>query len=266
MAKKTKVVKPAFKMGWLPDLPDARDFMYAAPLQLMKAIPAKVDLRPGCPPVYDQGGLGSCTANALSGAFEFGKMKQKKGAYMPSRLFLYYNERVAIHTENSDSGAFLRDGIKSLNKDGVCKEAEWTYDDNNSPGAKFSQKPPAVCYTHALQNQVVSYQRLVNTNISTLKGCLADGYPFAFGFTVYESFMTAAVAKSGIMPMPDLSKEKVVGGHAILAVGYDDKKQLVLIRNSWGTGWGIKGYFWMPYAYITNAHLCDDFWTIRLVE
>ncbi len=266
MAKKTNDSKPVFKMGWLPDLPDARDFAYAAPLKLMQKMPVKADLRPGCPPVYNQGGLGSCTANALAGAFEFGIKKQAKPDFMPSRLFLYYNERVAIHTEASDSGAFLRDGIKSLNKDGICKETEWTYDDNDSPGAKFTQKPPASCYSHALQNQIISYQRLVNNNINSLKGCLADGYPFAFGFTVYESFMTAAVAKTGIMPMPDFSKEKVVGGHAILAVGYDEKKQLVLIRNSWGAGWGIKGYFWMPYAYITNAHLCDDFWTIRLVE
>jgi C1A family cysteine protease len=266
MAKKTNNAKPVFKMGWLPDLPDARDYMYAAPLKLMQKMPAKVDLRPTCPPVYNQGALGSCTANSLSGAFQFGKKKQRKADFMPSRLFLYYNERVAIHTENSDSGAFLRDGIKSLNKDGICKETEWTYDDDSSAGAKFSKKPPAACYSHAQQNQITSYQRLSNSNISILKGCLAEGYPFAFGFTVYESFMTAVVAKKGIMPMPDFSKEKVVGGHAILAVGYDEKKQMVLIRNSWGTGWGIKGYFWMPYAYITNTHLCDDFWTIRLVE
>ncbi len=266
MAKKTSTPKPGFKMGWLPDLPDVRDFTYAAPLKLMLKMPAKVDLRPGCPPVYNQGALGSCTAHALGGAFEFGTKKQGKKDFMPSRLFLYYNERVAIHTQASDSGAFLRDGIKSLNKDGVCKETEWTYDDSGTPGAKFSQKPPASCYTHALQCQVTSYQRLVNSSINNLKGCLSEGYPFAFGFTVYESFMTPAVAKSGVMPMPDFSKEKVIGGHAILAVGYDEKKQLVLIRNSWGTGWGLKGYFWMPYAYITNPHLCDDFWTIRLVE
>jgi len=255
----------AFKMGWLPDLPDARDFLYAAPLKVAMNLPPKTDLRSHCPPVYNQGQLGSCTANALGGAFEFGKKKQGKAAFMPSRLFLYYNERVAIHTEASDSGAFLRDGIKSLNNDGICKEREWTYDDS-SIGAKFSKKPPASCYTHAQQNQILSYQRLNSANINALKGCLAEGFPFAFGFTVYNSFMTAAVAKNGIMPMPDFSKETVVGGHAVLAVGYDEKKQLVLVRNSWGTGWGVKGYFWMPYAYITNTHLCDDFWTIRLVE
>ncbi len=266
MAKKAKTAKQEFKMGWLPDLPDARDFLYSAPLKVALNLPSKIDLRPGCPPVYNQGHLGSCTANALAGAFEFGKKKQRKAVFTPSRLFLYYNERVAIHTESSDSGAFLRDGIKSLNSDGICKETEWTYDDDNSVGAKFSKKPPSSCFTHAQQNQIVSYQRISNGNINSLKGCLADGFPFAFGFTVYNSFMTSAVAKKGIMPMPDFSKETVVGGHAILAVGYDEKKQLVLIRNSWGTGWGIKGYFWMPYAYITNTHLCDDFWTIRLVE
>ena len=264
-AKKASDV-PAFKMGWLPDLPDVRDFLYAAPLKVAMNLPAKTDLRSHCPPVYNQGQLGSCTANALGGAFEFGKKKQRKAAFMPSRLFLYYNERVVIHTEASDSGAFLRDGIKSLNKDGICKEKEWTYDDDSSIGAKFSKKPPVACYTHAQQNQILSYQRLNSGNINALKGCLAEGFPFAFGFTVYNSFMTAAVAKNGIMPMPDFSKETVLGGHAVLGVGYDEKKQLVLVRNSWGTGWGVKGYFWMPYAYITNINLCDDFWTIRLVE
>jgi len=266
MAKKTTTPKPVFKMGWLPDLPDARDFLYSAPLKVSMNLPPKVDLRLTCPPVYNQGQLGSCTANALSGAFEFGKKKQRKAVFMPSRLFLYYNERVAIHTESSDSGAFLRDGIKSLNKQGICKEKEWTYDDDSAPGAKFTQKPPASCYKNAQQNQILSYQRLNSNNINSLKGCLAEGFPFAFGYTVYDSFMTAAVAKNGLMPMPDFSKEKVVGGHAVLAVGYDEKKQMVLVRNSWDTTWGIKGYFWMPYAYITNGHLCDDFWTIRLVE
>ncbi len=255
-----------FNMGWLPDLPDARDFSYAAPLKVMQALPAKTDLRSKCPAVYNQGRLGSCTANALSGAFEIGQKIQGRPIWVPSRLFLYYNERVAIHTTSSDSGAFLRDGIKSLNKDGICKEAEWTYDDNPAPGSKYSKKPPQSCYSHAVQNEIISYQRLVSSNINTLKGCLAEGYPFVFGFTVYESFRSPQLAKTGIMPMPDFSKEKVIGGHAIVAVGYDDSKQALLIRNSWGGSWGIGGYFYMPYAYATNGNLADDFWTIRTLK
>jgi C1A family cysteine protease len=105
---------------------------------------------------------------------------------------------------------------------------------------------------------------VLNT-LPQLKGCLASGSPVVFGFSVYESFESAAVAKTGTMPMPKPS-EKQLGGHAVLAVGYDDAQERVIIRNSWGTGWGKKGCFTMPYAYITDDNLCDDFWTIRLVE
>ncbi|RYG44515.1 MAG: peptidase, partial [Chitinophagaceae bacterium] len=182
-SKSTKV--PAVKFGWLPDLPDARDYLYAAPLKVMQKMPPKTDLRKGCPPVYDQGSLGSCTANALGAAFEFGKKKQKKPTFRPSRLFLYYNERVMINTVSSDSGAFLRDGVKSLNKEGVCPETDWKYDDDDSAGAPFMLKPPKPCYSKALTNQILSYWR-IPVNLNSIKGCLAEGYPFSFGFTVYD--------------------------------------------------------------------------------
>jgi C1A family cysteine protease len=265
MAKAKKAVdSQSFKMGWLPDVPDARDFTYAAPLKVMQKLPVKVDLRKLCPPVYNQGGLGSCTANAMGAAFQITQVIQKKVTWMPSRLFLYYNSRVPINTENSDSGAFLRDAVKVMNKQGMCKETEWTYDDDGSPGAKFTIKPPAICYKQALDNQILTYQRLQN-GLTVLQGCLAEGYPFAFGFSVYESFMSAAVRNTGIMPMPNISTERMVGGHAVLAVGFDNSKQAFLVRNSWGKGWGIAGYFWMPYAYATSRQAAD-FWTIRTIE
>ena len=248
---------PPFKFGWLPDLPDQRDIMYAAPVTVMLSLPTAVDLRNQCPPVYDQGQLGSCTANALSGAYEFDLKKQKKPDFMPSRLFVYYNERVLINTVNSDSGAYIRDGIKTMNLQGVCPEKDWPYD-----VTKFTVKPSAKCYAEASKCQVKSYQRLVNS-LSQLKGCIAEGFPFVFGFTVYESFQSAEVAKTGVMPMPEQG-EKTIGGHAVCAVGYDDSKSAFIIRNSWNTTWGIKGYFYMPYAYITG-NLCSDFWTVRLV-
>lgn len=265
MAKAKQTTLLSYKMGWLPDLPDARDFMYAAPLKVMKKLPAKTDLSKGFGALYNQGDLGSCTANALCAAFQFNRKKQTKHLFYPSRLFVYYNERVIEHTQDWDSGAFLRDGIKSLNKQGVCEEKSWTYDDSPAPGAKFSLKPPKTCYTSALRNQILSYQRLT-LNLNSLKGCLAEGYPFVFGFSVYTSFMSEEVKRTGIMPMPDLLKEHLEGGHAVTAVGYNDTKQAVLVRNSWGSSWGIKGHFWMPYAYISNAQYCSDFWTIRGVE
>ena len=248
------------KYGWLPDLPDARDHLYAAPMAVLSKLPASVDLRPKCPPVYDQGQLGSCTGNAIAGAIQFGRRKAKqKPDFVPSRLFIYYNERVIEHTVNTDAGAQIRDGIKCAVNQGACNEMTWPYNI-----AQFTKQPPAAAYQEAKKYQVTSYSRVTQT-LSQLKGCLANGYPFVFGFTVYESFESQQVAQTGVMTMP-APKEKVVGGHAVLAVGYDDASQRFIIRNSWGPGWGQKGYFTMPYAYITESNLADDFWTIRLVE
>lgn len=245
--------------GWLPDLPDHRDYAYSAPMEVVAKLPSKVDLRPQCPPVYDQGQLGSCTANAIGGAFEFELLKQKLTDFMPSRLFIYYNERAIEGTVDSDSGAQIRDGIKSIAKQGVCAETEWPY-----VITKFRAKPSAQAYKDALKNQALSYQRLVQS-LTQFKGCLASGYPFVFGITVYESFESPQVAKTGNVPMPS-HKEKTLGGHAIMAVGYDDASQRLIVRNSWGPKWGQKGYFTLPYAYAIDADLASDFWTIRLVE
>lgn len=250
---------PSFRYGWMPDLPDQRDVMYSAPVMVLRKLSPLVDLRAKCPPVYDQGQLGSCTANALSGAFEFNCKKENLNVFMPSRLFLYFNERVLNNTVSSDSGAHIREGIKSLNNSGICPEKEWPYD-----ASKFAVKPPQKCYTVALKATVKTYQRLTHTNLAQLQSCLAEGYPFVFGFTVYESFESQLVAKTGIMAMPK-PKEKVIRGHAAMAVGYDDKKKAVIVRNSWGPKWGLKGYFYMPYSYITSDNLCDDFWTLRSV-
>jgi C1A family cysteine protease len=246
--------------GWVRDLPDHRDFTYAAPMEVAAALPSQVDLRPQCPPVYDQGQLGSCTANSIAGAHQFEQMKQSlPNVFVPSRLFIYYNERVIEGTVGSDSGGQLRDGIKSIAKQGVCPETEWPY-----VITQFATKPPAQSFTDALQNTAVSYQRVAQS-LSQFKGCLASGYPFVFGFTVYESFESPAVAQSGNAPLP-ASGEKSLGGHAVLAVGYDDTAQQFIVRNSWGPAWGQAGYFTLPYAYLTDPGLASDFWTIRLVK
>ena len=245
--------------GWVPDLPDSRDHAYAAPLEWLAKLPPAADLRPQCPQVYDQGQLGSCTANAIAAAMEFEQMKQKEKYFTPSRLFIYYNERALEKTVASDSGAQIRDGIKSVGKQGDCPEKLWPYNI-----AKFASKPPASCYKNAVKHKAILYQRVVR-DANQMKGCLASGYPFVFGFSVYDSFMGTSVAATGHAQLPG-PKDKLEGGHAVMAVGYDDANQWFIVRNSWGTGWGIKGYFTLPYAYLTNENLSDDFWTIRIVE
>jgi C1A family cysteine protease len=261
------------RYGWTPDLPDVRDHLFAAPRPTLEALPPSADLRGQCPPVYDQEQIGSCTANAIGGAFEFETMKQGLADFMPSRLFIYYNERAMEGNTGIDSGAQIRDGVKSVATLGVCPETEWPYDGTASdpttgafpPGDPAAEKPTDTCYKDALNNRATSYSR-VNRDLDQMKACLAAGYPFVFGFSVYESFESAEVARTGVVPMPDTQNEKMVGGHAVLAVGYDDAAQTFLVRNSWGTGWGQAGYFTMPYAYFTTRGLSSDFWTIRLVD
>lgn len=248
------------KYGWQPDLPDQRDFTYATPQLILKALPTKVDMRKNCPPVYNQAELGSCTANAIGAAFQFELLKQDaKNDFIPSRLFIYYNERVIEHSVNSDSGAQIRDGIKTVHHQGVCPETIWSYDIN-----KFTKKPAATCYSIAKNHQVITYQRVPRT-LNQFKGCLANGFPFVFGFTVYDSFEGTTIAKTGKVNMPKPT-ETVVGGHAVMAVGYNDTTKRFIIRNSWGENWGLKGYFTLPYEYLLDANLSDDFWTIHLVE
>ena len=149
----------------------------------------------------------------------------------------------------SDAGAEIRDGIKVVARLGAPHETLWPYDI-----AKFTQKPSAKVYQDALKHRAISYFRIDHTSLDELLACLAGGFPFVFGFTVYESFESPEVSKTGVVQMPGYG-ERVVGGHAVLAVGYDQKSERFLVRNSWGTAWGQKGYFTMPYHYLTNGDL-----------
>jgi len=260
-SKSKPVLRPSkfHRYGWQRDLPDQRDHVYSAPHPPLTELPEKVDLRAQCPPVYDQGKLGSCTANALAGAYAFAQQAQGLPAFVPSRLFIYYNERSLEGTVTSDSGAQLRDGIKTLNKQGVCPEPLWPY-----VLPRFTAKPSPAAYQAAARHQLLSYQRVLPT-LTQLRGCLAEGRPFALGFAVYESFESPAVAKTGQAPLPGPS-ERALGGHAVLCVGYSNANQRFLLRNSWGPSWGQQGYFTLPYAYLLDPNLSADFWTMELVE
>lgn len=252
----------SIKYGWKPELPDFRDH----PFRLSRvALPQKIDLRPSCPPVVDQSSLGSCVSNAVANAHLFNQLKQKKSSpsittFSPSRLFIYYNARLIEGTVPYDAGAYVRDGIKVVSKFGACPEPQWPYNIS-----KFTDRPTNPCYTTALGHTAISYQRLNSSLLNSMKSCLTDGYPFVFGFTVYKSFESKIVETTGIVPMPART-EQVLGGHCVMCVGYDEKTQRFICMNSWGNKWGDKGYFYMPYPYLTNLNLADDFWTIRLVK
>lgn len=248
------------RYGWCPDKPDIRD-LHAKPPIAGITFPETTDLRVGFPHCYDQEQLGSCTANAIAAVLEFDMRKQhEQRVSTPSRLFIYYNERAMEGTINSDAGAEIRDGIKSVNSLGAPAEKYWPYDID-----KFAEKPSDEAYQHALLHQTVKYERLDHTNIDNLKACLVQGYPFVFGFSVYEYFESQEMATTGILKMPG-SSERIVGGHAVVGVGYDNPKQMVIVRNSWGVDWGRHGYFYMPFDYIVNRNLAADFWVVQQVE
>jgi C1A family cysteine protease len=246
--------------GWKKDTPNPDDkfhnFIVNNTLDNIKL----VDLRSTCPAIYNQDKLGSCTANAIAAAYEYDEIKQnEKNVFIPSRLFIYYNERKIEKTIDTDSGAEIRDGIKSISIDGVCSEDLWTYDIT-----KFTECPTQNCYDEAKNHKSIEYKKVVQS-LEQLKQCLVEGFPFIFGFNVYSSFETQTVAETGNMPMPK-EGEELLGGHAVCAVGFDDNKQVFIIRNSWGDNWGDKGYFYMPYAFITNTSQCSDFWTVIKVK
>ena len=235
-----------------------RDFMLA--VEPLKTLPAKVSLRSQMPPVFDQGQLGSCTANSVGAILEFNELKQKEpGAATPSRLFIYYNERVMEGTVNDDAGAEIRDGIKSVAQVGAPPETVWPY-----VISKFATKPTATAYQEARKHEALRYARVVQ-DTTAIQTVLASGFPISFGFTVYSSFETD-VGSNGIVPMPK-PQEKVLGGHAVVAVGYKAiRGQLYFeCRNSWGPSWGDHGYFWLPAAYVTSSSLASDFWVIEQV-
>jgi C1A family cysteine protease len=217
-------------------------------------LPPVVDLRPNMPPIVDQGSLGSCTANALAAIFQKDDLK-----FTPSRLFIYYNERLIENDVSEDGGAQLSDGIQSLVKYGVCSESSWPYDIQ-----QFKTKPPEHCYVEAEQHQVLEFFN-IRQDMNSMKNCLFSGYPFVVGILVFEEIESYEVAHSGMVPMPT-EKSNCIGGHAVTVVGYDDSKRCWLMRNSWGTSWGIGGYFYVPYEYLLDSSLASDLWEITKVE
>jgi len=264
----------ALRFGWFPDWPDARDLnlesdKFKGLLDVEKktlkvALPPSADLEPWCSPVEDQGNLGSCTANAAVGLVEYYE-KRKFGKYLDaSKLFLYKATRNLLGW-TGDTGAFIRTTVKALRLFGVCPEDYWRYTDRKPD---FDMEPPAFCYAFAANYQAISYFRLDTPELSTpdlltrIKICLTNAYPIAFGFTVYSSIYD--VSDTGDIPFPKPG-DIVLGGHAVVAVGYDDGKKALKIRNSWGKDWGKQGYGTLPYDYVLKG-LSRDFWILLKQE
>jgi len=238
------------RYGYLRDLTDQRDYIYKPKLRFFS--PKKVDLRKYCSKIEDQGDLGSCTGQALAGNIEL-LDKKIDGAYTDvSRLFIYYNERKIEGCVNIDSGAYIRDGIKSLKRWGVCDEKLLPYDIS-----LFKQEPSPECYKQALSRRISVYERI--RDVSDIIACLAEGFPVVFGIAIYESFESEEVKRTGIVPMP-AKYETMIGGHCMLVVGYDTKERRFIVRNSWGK-WGDDGYCYIPFRYVEKFG--DDLWTVK---
>jgi C1A family cysteine protease len=267
-------------MGWLPDWPDVRDYTPehedVAPLVAATgatkshAVPDSVDLEQWCSPIEDQGQLGSCTAHAAVGLVEYFERKAFGRHIDASRLFVYKATRNLLRS-SGDTGAFLRSAMGALVLFGAPPEDYWPYDTE-----KFDDEPPSFCYAFGQSFQAIKYLRLDPPGtkperiLEQVKSFLASQLPVMFGFTVYSSIRQAD--QDGKIPLP-AGREKVEGGHAIIAIGYDDALRIdhrqssgttqgaVKIRNSWGTGWGDRGYGWLPYNYVTEG-LAEDWWTL----
>lgn len=289
-------IKEKLGMGWLPDYPSFRDYTVEqdeVPLRLkllgqedsvkamlrkagvaepvaVETLPTSVDIRQWCPAIENQGSIGSCTANAGVGLVEYFE-KRAFGRYIDaSRLFLYKATRNLMQL-TGDTGAFLRTTMGTMVLFGIPPEEYWPYKIED-----FDKEPPAFCYAFAQNYQAVQYVRLDPPGtfkeelLNRIKINLAAKLPSMFGFTVYSSISQASTG--GKIPYP-CAGERIQGGHAVVAIGYDDNKKIkntacetettgaLLIRNSWGTGWGDKGYGWLPYEYVLKG-LAVDWWTL----
>lgn len=257
VAKKAtlRTLDDKYNFQWQPDRLDSRDYTYKL---TTKVTPNIVDLRRYCSPIENQGSLGSCTGQAIAGAIEL--LNKRNGNHRDiSRLFIYYYERLILGTVNYDSGAYIRDGIKATNHYGASLESYWPYDIK-----KFRQEPIIEAKTDALNRKVTRYERV--TNFDGCINALSNGYPVIMGFHVYSSFMSMNVARTGMMPYPNTKRERLLGGHAVLLVGYNKTKKVFIARNSWGTSWGDRGYFYMPFSVVTNTSMSSDYWIIKSVN
>lgn len=248
--------------GWLPDIPNHHDTYYRGlEPHLLDNLPASVDLSPSMPPElpFDQGQIGSCVPNASIAALMYLQQKQQETVTVLSRLFAYYIVRAKEGTVKSDAGARISDMVALLHTLGSCPESEWPY--NTS---LYQKRPLKSCYKDAIKYESLTSQR-VDQTLPAFQSCLASGYPILIGITVYPSFESPEVESTGIVPMPG-QYEAPLGGHCMLVCGYDNATQRFKTLNSWGSGFGDKGYVHLPYGYILSTRYGGDYWTIQTVK
>lgn len=252
------------EFGWIKDKEDKRDLKFE-PFKLEPIESVYINHTHRFPLAYRQGALGSCTAQAIAFQVHVNLLNNRSLAkyspFIPSRLFIYYYERELMGTINKDSGAFLRDGIKVVAKQGAPSEDLWNYDIR-----RFKEQPPQRAIDKGINFQALQYERIDQTQKILLVNALKMGLPICFGMYVFRSFVSDEVEATGIVPFPDLQKEDVLGGHAMCIVGYRQLDDTFIVRNSWGTEWGQKGYCRIPSSFITNPYLTDDFWVISEIE
>lgn len=245
------------RYGWKPSLPDFRDI--PADTSGLPVAP-EVDPRKHMTTIYDQGQLGSCTANAIAAQIDYDRLVSGEQAFYPARLGIYFEERkIEGSPANADTGAFGRDGLKAAQKIGVWPESKWTYTDDIHNRNFYTDPQTAL---GAAPLKLERPYKTIHRSVSSFKRALSNNQTIAFGFTVYESFESSEVARTGIVPMPS-ADESQLGGHEVLLVGYlKDEPNYGLVRNSWGTSWGLDGYFLMPWSYLLDSSLADDHRTI----
>jgi len=249
------------KFGWKKEKHDSRDKKYAAirHLEVGRILPKSVTLEEWCGPVLDQGSSSSCVGNSTSTAITFLRLKEADlPDWVASRMYIWYMTRKQEGTADEDEGCCIRNAIKITGKLGVPPEDLWPFN-----LTKYAEEPSDEVKAEALQHKTFNYYRVDWTDLNEVKGCLAAGYPIVFGMMVPPGLQSEEVAKTGVLEMITDPHTEFSGGHAVLAIGYDDNRNAVLVRNSWGKDWGINGCFWLPYDYVTDPHLSDDFWTIR---
>ncbi len=256
-------VKEVHLSGWKKDKPDVRDFRLKSVSSVLSGAklmrPKMVDNSKKCSPVEDQKNLGSCTAQMLAGIVEYNNIRwgERVSRKQISRLFEYYATRKIMGTTEEDSGAYIRDTIKAAAVYGCVWERLWRYDIS-----RFTENPPQKIWDAATTHKITSYHRIDDGDLETMKQTLASGYLIGFGFEVYTNFVTRKMSIEGHLHLPS-SHDIVLGGHAVVLVGYDDEKKAFKVRNSWGKDWALGGYFWIDYDYVGDRNLSNDFWVIN---